>query len=189
MSSATSLDSDARSKSRASCIAEELTRLIILLIFMLPLNALAEYGCPDGMVPVNEGNGQNQRCVVDYNLEYWQGKSSGAASARPSEIWATRWGAIAVNGPAGAAGSSAGEETKEVAQDLALERCGQGCSLKMTYRNQCAAIATGGTSAYSVNGGESIKVASSRALKGCERLAGAQCKITFTDCSLPERIR
>ena len=141
-----------------------------------------------GQVPVNRGQGQRPECVVDYNLPYWNERQPGDASAgRPSEVWEPRWGSIALNAPTGASGSASGERSETSAEALALHRCGEGCVTQITYRNQCAAVATGGSS-YSVNSGASVRIASQRALKGCSKYSAA-CEIAFTECSLPERVK
>lgn len=156
--------------------------LILAVLLGLSGSAFAEHGCQDGFVPVNQGNGQGQTCVADYNLPYWNDSSQ---SATPTEVWVDRWGAIAVNPDNGNVGTIANQSSKRKAKQVALERCGSNCEVEITYYNQCAAIAWG-TGRYSVNSAANADEASSRAIESCGRGA-SDCKVVFTECSLPER--
>lgn len=156
----------------------------LLLVVLLSMSgfAYAEHGCQDGFIPVNQGNGQT--CVADYNLPHW--KSQGR-SAAPREVWADRWGAIAVNTKDGHVGTISNQISRRDANAAAMQRCGADCEIEMTYYNQCAAIAWG-TGRYSVNSGADSNEASKRAMKSCGKGA-SDCKIVLTECSLPERVQ
>jgi hypothetical protein len=109
-------------------------------------------------------------------------------SVAPPVRWATRWGAIAVNTQTGALGSGAGRQTRGYAKQAALANCGDGCKIELTYRNQCAALASGERFHASASAA-TIEEASQLAMKECGKGGVRDCEITYSECSLPERIQ
>ncbi|WP_406754267.1 DUF4189 domain-containing protein [Stenotrophomonas maltophilia] len=120
----------------------------------------------------------------------------------PTGKWESRWGAVAEDRkpePGGPmpTGAVIGQKSKRAAEAIALERCersgGRKCYVRMTYYNQCAAIADvvlGGDMA----GGKSTAVsaetmdkAKSLALTQCSALnIGRACEIAYSTCSMSE---
>jgi hypothetical protein len=122
--------------------------------------------------------------MPDYN----SGNASGPALA---PVWQNKWGAIALDKDSGDAGTIIGRDTKENAVHDAMSDCeargASGCRVVLTYYNQCAAIAWS-DNAYGVSGGETVQLAESGALGTCIK-KGTNCKIVYSACSLPQRIR
>lgn len=154
---------------------------ILFLISLLGISgvAYAEGGtCPPGYYPVSSPGVMG--CAPIPNQA-----GNSAQNVTPRVTWVDRWGAIASDNKTGNVGTIGGQTSKRKATKLALERCGNGCKIDMIYYNQCAAIAWG-TGSYSVNGAATVDEASTRAMSVCQQGA-SDCKIVFTECSLPER--
>lgn len=75
--------------------------------------------------------------------------STGGAGNPPNQgpQWATRWGAIAVDGDKGAFGGVEGQRSKGAAKRSAISECrkdgGKRCKVLASYYNQCGAMAWG----------------------------------------------
>lgn len=153
--------------------------LLIVLLFGVSGIAYAEGGtCPPGYYPISSPGVMG--CAPFPDRE-----GSSPREATPRVKWVDRWGAIASDNRTGNIGTIGGQTSKRKARQLALERCGTGCKIDMIYYNQCAAIAWG-TGSYSVNGAATTGEASTRAMNVCQQGAN-DCKIVFTECSLPAR--
>ena len=156
-------------------------RLCLLIAPLLGASdvAHAEGGtCPSGYYPVSSPGVMG--CAPIPNQA-----GDSAQDTTPRVTWVDRWGAIASDNRTGNVGTIGGQTSKRKARQIALERCGAGCKIDMVYYNQCAAIAWG-TGSYSVNGSATADEASTRAMGVCGQGAN-DCKIIFTECSLPER--
>jgi hypothetical protein len=123
-------------------------------------------------------------------------------SAAPTVRWSSRWGAVANSITTGHAGTSAGQVSRYDAKHLALHQCGtddgiKDCKIVMTYHDQCAAIADGtyasstagaATTSFATASAATISEASNLAMESCNKEA-IDCKVIYTECSLPERIQ
>lgn len=155
--------------------------LIGLGLSALSASAMAQF-CPPGTM-YQKGVGW-ETCVPlpGYNTDL---------PAEPQEVWADRWGSIAV--AAGVFGTSSGMKSKRQARKAALADCeakgGVQCDASFTYLNQCAAVAWGSVSVTLANRIDTA-TAKADALKGCAAVPGNEnCQIFHAECSLPERIR
>lgn len=106
----------------------------------------------------------------------------------PVARWASRWGAIAINTHTGALGSSVGRQTKRDAKMEALSKCGYVCSINLTFHDQCAALASG-EKFFASASAATIEEASRLAMKDCGKGGVTDCMVTYSECSLPERIQ
>ncbi|MFK3649763.1 DUF4189 domain-containing protein [Lysobacter enzymogenes] len=143
-------------------------------------NACAEQGCPDGFVPNPTWTQGQQQCIPGP-------PSAGGAAGRR----APRWGAIAMDNTSGKTGLSGGMSTKCKAETGALAQCqrkgGVGCELKLTYQNQCGALAWG-EGRMATAKAPTLEEASDLALAECRRTA-SQCEIFLSNCSFAERVQ
>jgi hypothetical protein len=134
---------------------------------------------------VDTGGGQ---CVPPEAL---QDNGSQQHQVQPKAVWADRWGAIAIDSKTGGAGTVAGRASKAEAIAAAMGDCGshgsQTCEVETAYSNQCAAIAWGSTAHDTARGPDKSNTEAS-AMEGCGKLTSA-CKIVYSDCSLPVRIK
>ena len=110
---------------------------------------------------------------------------------RPQAVWATRWGAIAVDGSTGQVGVAENETSKSLAQDNAVQRCaahgGQGCKVEQTYANACVALAWGKTF-HEISSAVNASVAQESALTNCAKGA-PDCKLVYRACSVAQRVQ
>lgn len=159
----------------------------LVLLICLPLSANAENGCPAGYEPWKIPIESMSDCMAipDY------GQPAEGASAVPA--WASRWGAIAIGSTTsgGGVGTATGKKSRRKAESIAIKTCrdtggGSECEV-FSYHDQCAVIAWG-TDSYTIQSAQSIDLASRIALKKCSE-STKNCRIFYSACSLPERIR
>jgi hypothetical protein len=110
----------------------------------------------------------------------------------PPAIWKKTWGAIAFSSASGVVGVATGMKNKKAASQAALADCrslggGNNCKVGMEYFNQCAAIAWGAGQS-NTSTAETVEIASDNALKRCEQQT-KDCRIVYSDCSKPVRVR
>lgn len=115
---------------------------------------------------------------------------AGDASTQPRAVWADRWGAIVLDTQTGKGQRSVtGYGSRSTAIDAAMKECtsrgAPNCELQLAYHNQCAAVAWG-TGRHATAGTPSESLAKSDAIKGC---GVSTCKIVYSACSLPQRVR
>ena len=158
----------------------KLQLFLVLCLSLICGAVFAEGNCPDGMVPI--GGGGVVGCMPI--------EGSSNAPTQPRGHWQTRWGAIAIGSTAsgGGVGVSTDMLSKRQAEKAAMVKCkatggGAECKISLRYYNQCAVIAWGDTSGM-VQGAETIKIASELALQKCS-VRTTNCKILYSDCSLP----
>jgi hypothetical protein len=109
----------------------------------------------------------------------------------PGPYWATRWGAIAVDGGTGKFGGIEGLSSKRKAQKAAISECrrsgGKKCNVIASYYNQCGAMAWGDSKVASYTG-PSRQEAIEFALQSCNKTT-TNCESYYSGCSYPERVR
>ena len=158
---------------------------VMLLSASIKVNAQQQGGCPGGLVPAPTG-----ACVSQAEANQMQAASAGAATPRyTGPLWQDRFGAIAVDGATGSVGWSSAATSKRNAQKSAIEDCGgEGCKIRIEARNTCLAVAWGG--GISGFGRDvDLHVVESTALDSCKKGGGSNCKLVYSACSLPVRIR
>jgi len=172
-----------------SCIFFFKQHLLGLALFGLAGLALAEGNCPPGYYPTGGGDAGWHGCApMDGGIS-----NEPAEDALPQETqekWEDRWGAIATAN--GAFGYSANKKSKEAAALEALAECKrnagkESCKLKPPYYNQCAALAWGDATNIVARGPE-LKEVEKRAVDLCLQ-ATRNCRIYYSACSLPVRVR
>lgn len=133
-------------------------------------------GCPPGVVPGQPGCGGSD------------GDSS-SASTYTGPIWQDRFGAIAESESTPAAGVAQNSNSKRAAREEALQDCGKSdCKITHEVRNSCIAIAWGGgVGGYATKA--DLHAAEAVAIDSCKGAGGGGCKIQYSACSLPVRIR
>ncbi len=137
-------------------------------------------GCPPGM------HLEGFSCVYDRSVAP-QGKQLGP-------LWASRWGAIAIDSSvsSGGVGVSTDMKSQRAAEKKAITECKKSggtknCRLQISYDNQCAVIAWGDTY-YNTANAQTINQASELALAQCSKNT-SNCKIYYTNCTYPIRVR
>ncbi len=163
------------------------SRFLIFLLVCVTNFAYAEGGCPPGQYPIG-GQGAVACAPMPQNNSQPQ--------ARPLGEWIKTWGAIASGSVDSIVnyGVSTGKISKAEAEEYALAECSshgeQNCKVNLTYRNQCAAVATpqinGKPAVGTVNfvGRENMSMATSDALNACKKdNPKAQCDIIYKNCT------
>jgi hypothetical protein len=115
-------------------------------------------------------------------------------SDAPQVRWEKTWGAIAMDAGAsnGGIGTVVGKPSKRLAQKEAIEQCratggGAGCKVILSYRNQCAVLASGNTKVKAVSA-PNIEEAKQFGIEECSAI-DTGCKIYYSACSDPVRIQ
>ncbi|MBW8810952.1 MAG: DUF4189 domain-containing protein, partial [Lysobacter sp.] len=102
--------------------------------------------------------------------------------------WLDRWGGLASDGQ-GNWGISKDKTSKKNAISTALNECklrgGRTCEIRLTYKNQCAAVVADG-SATSTASDKTEREAINRATSLCEEDGGpSKCWTYYSGCSFP----
>lgn len=147
--------------------------MVILLIGSFSVHAQVQApGCPPGVVPGQPGCG-----------------GSDEDSSYRGPIWQDRFGAIATSSTTTAGGVAANMSTARAARKKAISDCGASdCKISMETRNGCLAAAWGGGIAGYGRDAD-LRSAEAAALESCKSGGGTDCKIDYSACSLPVRIR
>ena len=183
-----------RRRSKGSALRESAVRTVILAAAFfastLPLsNARAQVVCGPGTHSVL---GQHQ--VPDYSFcapdENQGNDDSGADSASPppEPVWKTRWGAIATGeGVYGTALSLSDEQAARVRAMGECQASGKPCRIRLTFHNQCAALASGnaGSIAFAA---ATLQRARDLAVQNCSKHT-SNCRVFYSGCSLPEQVQ
>ena len=97
------------------------------------------------------------------------------------------WGALAIDANQGQKwGWAIDYATVQAAQQRALSECGGNCRVVMTFRNQCAAHATGqerGDTIYGWGKDSTGASARNRALNECRKRGGKSCIVRVWGCT------
>lgn len=155
----------------------------VSLLMLVGQPALAEGGCPPGQYPYETP--QARQCVPIPG-------AGGSGSAQPSITYQDRWGAVAKSPDAPNVGVSVDQVSKRKATSEALKQCAsrgaKDCQLVQAFRNQCAAIASGGGfRGFAFD--EDKAVAQKKAIEACSGQDAVVCEVAWSDCSLPVRVR
>lgn len=163
--------------------------LLVVGLLSLSGSALAEGGCPSGMIPYS---GTDINSCGPIPPGYYN--DSNDASQRPLDQpirWADRWGAIAFSDINNSVGVSADMASEGAAKKAAIAECisagGEKCSTEITYYNQCGVIAWGDRYGNAA-GARTIEEASDIAMKTCDRNT-ENCKIVYSNCTRAKRIQ
>jgi hypothetical protein len=113
-------------------------------------------------------------------------------SAPAGPLFQKRWGAIAVDGPAGKFGGVDGQTSKGAAEKGAKREClanggGKTCRIVISYVNQCGVMAWGDSQFTSASGPD-INETADRAVRQCSQKTN-NCKPYYAGCSYAQRIR
>jgi hypothetical protein len=157
--------------------------LLAAVLMFAPQFALAEAGCPPGMVPYRAGTDPNACGPMP----------QGPAPITPTGPgWSSRWGAIAQDMASGVVGAVANRESKRQAKKDALAECksrgGSDCRSELEYTNQCAAIVQGST-ASNFSHAATVEQAIDLGTNACKKRGDSDCHIYYQACSMPVRVR
>jgi hypothetical protein len=174
--------------SRFSALVPRVSLLTIAFCGVLAFDAYADQGCPPGFTP-NAAGTPGMQCIPIGGQYHGDGAGD---FAPPTEQWAVRWGAIAVDNASGKTGILGNMSSRRKAEKGAMAQCqqkgGAACEVKLTYYNQCGVLAWGNGKMVTASG-PTLAEAGELALTECARSANAQCEVFFSDCSYAQRVR
>jgi hypothetical protein len=165
--------------------AHLLHRLLMVGSWLLCTSAAhAEGGfCPPGTIDHN--NGRAPAIVCSPIPGYGQQR---APQPLPQQ-WERRWGAIATGGALGVAADKLSEqEAKKTAMSNCVVNGGTYCKIDAVYDNQCAVIVLG-ANGYNTPNAATVEKATELGMKTCRDAGSPDCRVVYSDCSLPVRIR
>lgn len=166
--------------------------LLLGLLLLLGSTVHAEGECPPGMFPTNPPGTQGPVGCAPIPGYDQQQQAQPQQPQSPPPQWATRWGAIATDGPGGHLGAVTGLTSKSDAQRLAIADChakgGIQCEVEVAYDNECAAMVLGHKE-HSSNAAATTDEAVSLGMKICANAGDTNCHVYYSACSLPIRIQ
>lgn len=160
--------------------------VLLLILAVAGISAHAEGGCPAGSYP-QSGQGW-QTCVPIPGY----GQSQTQAISQPAlPSWEDQWGAIARDAGSDTFGSVTGRLSESEATKDALSDCqsrgGKECFLGVAYANGCAALVVG-DSVFNFTAAKTARAAGKSGIERCSK-DSTNCRVSFTACSPPRRIR
>lgn len=160
--------------------------LLVVGLLSLSSSALAEGGCPSGMIPYS---GTDISSCAPIPAGYYSGSNNVPQSAKSPARWMTAWGAIAADATSASLGTVVGMSSKQEAQRAALAQCrakgGQKCEVDLIYYNQCAVMILGNKT-YNTASAQTIERAAELGMKTCNA-DDTNCRVYYSDCSLARR--
>jgi hypothetical protein len=161
--------------------------LIVFILLGIPLEALAQTACPQGVPPGDPRCGPGGSGGGGWDLP------AGKVYTR----WKSTWGAIAEDGVAAVFGASTGEPSRRAASRAAVDHCkqkgGKACKLTLAFKNSCVVLADPVELLPVMNGisqsAETIEAATKMGLAACSKANGGHaCKIIYSNCTAPNLI-
>lgn len=162
----------------------------LVLFLMLSVACVPAFAqCPAGIPSAG-----NPGCIPpdQSNSPYYQ--QNGGASSGPREEWAHRWGAIAMDTSRNSVGIGVAEmmSSERKAKTTALQDCrskgGKQCELQLTYHDQCGVLVWAAVGHNTMRAG-TVEEAEKMALDKCAQDGLKDCKVYYSSCSYPERLR
>ena len=138
----------------------------------------------------------NAQCRIGSGPDHGDGVPYCSQLTPPARVssgpqWAVQWGAVAYGG--GGFGAAKDMVSIAKAKKAALRACrdsggGKHCKVALSYSDQCVAYAIGDDYLVGVARSPMPEEAYALAMNSCAE-STTNCKVTYTACSLPVRIR
>ncbi|RST44887.1 DUF4189 domain-containing protein [Variovorax sp. DXTD-1] len=163
-----------------------LRRLLVLSLWLLGTGgAYAEGNCPDGYYPI--GGRDFAGCAPIPGSG-----SQRQAPQPPAQQWERRWGAVAIDSQKAVMGVAIDKRSKREASLAAASDCerqgGANCEIEAAYDNQCVAVITSNDS-HNTPIALTVDQAVATGMKTCRDAGLTNCRVYYSACSLPVRIR
>jgi hypothetical protein len=141
--------------------------------------AYAQTACPPGMVPYGAG-------VCGYD------QSSPSPTQPSSPVWRDQFLSIASDNENYRLGVASDMPNQDAAEEAALRDCkshgGTHCKIDLTERNGCGVI-TASSGTYNIQGGATVDEATKKGMTVCTKAGLTDCHVTYSVCSLGQRIQ
>lgn len=138
----------------------------------------------------------NAQCRIGSGPDHHDGVPYCSQLTPPTKIssgpqWAVQWGAVAYGG--GSFGAAKEMSSLSKAKKAALRACrdsggGKHCKVGLSYSDQCVAYAMGDNYSVGVARSPMPEEAYAMAIDSCAE-STTNCKVTYSACSLPVRIK
>lgn len=169
---------------------QRLRKLVVIGQWMLCVGAAHADGfCGPGAYDPNNGRAPAITCVPI------RGYEEPAPQPSPQQ-WVRRWGAVAIDSQAPAVGVSTDKSSKQEASQTAMSGClekgGKHCELEAVYDNECVAVVEGDRpegGAHNTPTAATANEAVATGMKTCRNAGNTNCRVFYSACSLPVRIR
>ena len=150
------------------------------------VQAHAEGGCPPSMVPFQFAPNQPPSCMP-----------GGGQSQEPRplpEIWADRFGAIAMDPSRGVLGAANDMRSERAARETALAECGAKgggpqCKVYQTYKNGCGALIDSSSNGFYTPAAATPEIAKAVGMDACVKAGDTDCRTAYSACSFPVRLQ
>ncbi|MFC3715219.1 DUF4189 domain-containing protein [Luteimonas soli] len=153
------------------------------MLFLATGFASAQTACPQGVAAGSAQCGPSSLVNPGSAADYVQ--------PVPKIKWESSWGAIASDNK-GIFGILTDLPSRRSAKKAAVEECrrrgGDGCSVNLVFKNQCAAVGASDENAFA-SGAPTIEEATARAMQRCRTANGeGECRVFYAGCSMAKRV-
>ena len=160
----------------------------LLFGLLLSTTSHAQTACPPGMEEYGAGV-----CGCSQSEEPAQQIPQQQLPQPPATRWASRWGAIATDGPGGSFGSAVDKSSRRGAESAAISDClskrgSPNCKIEVSYANGCG-VMTVGDKMHNSNYGSTVEEATQKGMAMCRSAGDTNCHVYYSACSLPVRIQ
>jgi hypothetical protein len=168
--------------------------LLLGLLVLLGRVTHAEGECPPGMFPTNPPGAQGPvGCAPIPGYDQQQQAQPPQQNRPPPPQWASRWGAIATDGPGGSFGAAVNQSSGGAAESAALADClskkgSSNCKIEVSYANGCG-VMTIGDKMHNSNYGNTVAEATQKGMTMCRNAGDTKCHVYYSACSLPVQIQ
>ncbi len=165
-------------------------RLVVLLALFVLCSIMghavhAQGSCPAGQMPYS-GNDMSSCGPIPPGYQGYE------APAQPAPLWMHQWGAIATHDDDGSFGASTGMPNENSAMEAALDNChskhGSACKIQITYHDQCVSMVIS-DKRYNTGSAPTSEEAVQSGMDTCRNSGDPHCRVYYTACSMPKRIR
>lgn len=163
------------------------TIFCLATIFILFSGAAhGEGGCPPEMIPA-QGTNISSCVPLPARSEHSQDMQQ-----QVGPRWVSQWGAIATDFAHSSAGASVNQPNKASAELAAISECrangGDRCQIETWYSNGCASLIVGDKTHVSMNAATADE-ANEEGMALCMKSNDSNCRVYYSSCSLPRRVR
>ncbi|WP_082124390.1 DUF4189 domain-containing protein [Lysobacter capsici] len=165
---------------------------VLFLVGLMMVGVPVFAQCPAG-IPA----GNNPLCIPPDNPSspYYQPDSDAPNTPSvPAQKWADRWGAIAMDTARDSVGIGVAEmmTSERKAKSTAMQDCqkkgGKQCKVALSFYNQCGVLVWA-ESGYNTMRAGTVEQATKMGMEKCSSDGLKDCKVYYSSCSYPVRVR
>lgn len=164
-----------------------LRQLALVIAGVLMTTASAQEACPGGTQVGQDCRGGYCVPICAYNDSPQSTQGPPPRVVERWEVFDDRFGALAIDTRTGGFSTSAGETSREAAEQSVMRRCREeklACESLSYVKNGCLSLAWGGGKTR-IEVGRDERISEATALRACKVQSGVECEIIKTTCSFP----